>query len=210
MKMFLDPSQPIATCNQADCQNCPVSESLHCHFTGRDLAKFLIPVAPVFIIAGVAIARSGAWLLVPWVAFAVAYFGAIEIRVLCSHCPHYAEPGGSLQCWANYGSPRLWRFRPGPLSGIEKSVFFGGLAIIVGYPLVLMAFTSAWLLAGLFVPAVVGFYLYMRTTMCSQCMNFACPLNQVDPARRAAFFERNPVIAQAWGAGSLDNSCAVD
>jgi hypothetical protein len=31
--------------------------------------------------------------LLIWIATFVAYFGFIEIRVLCSHCPHYAEKG---------------------------------------------------------------------------------------------------------------------
>jgi hypothetical protein len=197
--MFLDPSRPITTCAQASCQDCPLLDSLHCHFQGKDLAKFLGLAFPIFIIGGAGIYRLGVWFLVPWIGFILSYFGLIEIRVMCSHCPHYAEPGSSLKCWANYGSPKLWRYRPGPMSGVEKGVFLLGLVAIFGYPLALMLTISAWALAGLYALFVAGGYLFMRRNMCSQCMNFACPLNLVDESRKEAFFIRNPGVAAAWG-----------
>jgi len=199
MKMFLDPNQPIATCSQSSCQDCPVSGSLHCHFRGRDLGKFLGAVSLAFIAGMVGIYRLGLWLFIPWLVMLLSYFGLIEIRVMCSHCPHYAEPGGSLKCWANYSSPKLWRYRPGPMSGMEKFVFLAGLILIFGYPLALLVLYAEWLLAGLYGLGIVGAYLYMRSAMCSHCMNFACPLNLVGPSRRADFFRRNPPVAQAWG-----------
>jgi hypothetical protein len=75
------------------------------------------------------------WLLIPWLTMIIGYFGFIEIRVMCSHCPHYAESDSSLKCWANYGSPKIWKYRPEPMSFIEKAIFLGGFAIIWGYPL---------------------------------------------------------------------------
>jgi hypothetical protein len=38
----------------------------------------------------------------------------------------------------------------------------------------------------------------LRRSYCSQCMNFACPLNHVDETVRVEFFKRNPIVAQAW------------
>jgi hypothetical protein len=32
------------------------------------------------------------WLLIPWIAFVFAYFGLIEIRVMCSQCINFACP----------------------------------------------------------------------------------------------------------------------
>ena len=196
--MFLDPSKPIITCTQTSCENCPLSVSIHCHFQGVDLAKFFAAVLPAFILGGVGVYRLGIWFFVPWVLFTFSYFGFIEIRVMCSHCPHYAEAGSSLKCWANYGSPTLWRYRPGPLSGMENAVFFAGLVIILGYPLVLLLVHAQWLLAILFSVAVAGGYLYMRKAMCSRCMNFACPLNLVDEGRQEMFFQMNPEVGAAW------------
>ena len=196
--MFLDPNKPIATCSRAACEECPVFDTLHCHFHGKDLAMFLAIVFPSFIIGGVGVYRLSIWFLVPWVIFILSYFGLIEIRVMCSHCPHYAEPGNSLKCWANYGSPKLWRYRPGPMSWIEKAIFLAGLMLIFGYPLILFLMGAKWLLVALYGLAVLGAYFLMRKRMCSQCMNFACPLNLVDEGERKNFFRQNPQVGAAW------------
>ena len=112
---FPDPTRPIATCAEETCDGCPVRGEIRCHFTPRDLLGFLAISLPGLVLGGV-----GVWLLdplwiAPWIAWCAAYFGLVEIRVMCSHCPHYAEPGRTLSCWANHGSPRLWRYRPGPI-----------------------------------------------------------------------------------------------
>jgi hypothetical protein len=137
--------------------------------------------------------------LIPWVLLSLSYFGLVEIRVMCSHCPHYAEPGTkSLQCWANYGSPKLWKYRPGPMTSGERIVFFTGLVMIAAYPLPFLVVGMQWLLMTLFAVSVAGMAIIMGRLMCSRCMNFTCPLNGVGRAEREAFFARNPVIAQAW------------
>jgi hypothetical protein len=118
---------------------------------------------------------------------------------MCSHCPHYAEPGKSLQCWANYGSPRLWKYRPGPMTGTEKFVFEAGLLLIFGYPLAFLLMGLQWFLLAIYLLTTVSFYVTLRHSFCSQCMNFACPLNLTNDQVRAAFFERNPIVARAWG-----------
>jgi hypothetical protein len=196
--LFLDPQRPLSTCSSTTCQGCPLQSRLQCHFHGKDLAQFLAIAFPPFIVGGIGVARVNAWLLIPWIGLIVGYFGFIEIRVMCSHCPHYAEPGTkSLQCWANYGSPKLWTYRPGPMSAGEKAVFFGGLALIA-CPLASLVVGMQWLLLALFVALAVVMAAVMRARMCSRCMNFACPFNHVEPLVRAMFFARNPVVAQAW------------
>jgi hypothetical protein len=197
--LFLDPQKPLSTCAASTCSDCPLQSRLQCHFHGKDLAQFLAIAFPPFIVGGIGIVQVNAWLLIPWIGLIVSYFGFIEIRVMCSHCPHYAEPGTkSLQCWANYGSPKLWTYRPGPMSVGEKAVFFGGLALIAGYPLAFLVIGMQWLLLAMFVALAVVMATAMRARMCSRCMNFACPLNHVEPLVRAMFFARNPVVAQAW------------
>lgn len=196
---FLDPDRPLATCVAESCDDCSVREGLHCHFTGRDLTRFMIAVSPAFVVGGAGIVRSGVWWLVPWLAIALGYFGLVEIRVMCSHCPHYAEPGRFLQCWANHGSPKLWRYRPGPMSSMEKAVFWAGLVAVAGYPLVFLLMGMQWLLLALFVLSLAAAGTFMQTQMCSQCICFACPLNGVQDEVRQGFFERNPGVAEAWG-----------
>ena len=161
----------------------------------------LLVCLPSFLVGGAAILAVGLVPLVVWIALCVAFFGFIEIRVMCSHCPHYAEEGSSLRCWANYGSPKPWRYRPGPMSTAEKVVFIGGFIVVWGYPLGFFAAAGYWYLLALYVLLTAGFFVTLKRSFCSRCMNFACPLNGVpDPVRRE-FWELNPVVGRAWGIG---------
>ncbi len=198
-RMFLDPQRPLTTCTSVNCKGCPISKDVDCHFHGRDLAAFLFAGLPMVVVGGAGVVQINAWWLVPWLLIVFSYFGFVEIRVMCSHCPHYAEPGKSLQCWANYGSPRLWKYRPGPMTAAEKTVFITGLVLVMGYPLAFLLIGLQWLLLAVYLLTVVSFYLTLRRSYCSECMNFACPLNIVDEEVRMEFFKRNPTIAQAWG-----------
>jgi len=198
-KFFLAPNRPIATCAEGDCSGCPVQGEIHCHFNGRDLLQFLLIAFPPFIVGGIGIAQVNAWLLLPWIGMIVGFFGFLEIRVMCSHCPHYAEPGiKTLQCWANYGSPKLWNYRPGPMTATETVIFLAGIGLVAGYPLTFLVFGSKWFLLAVFAVLVFVMGAAMRDRMCNRCMNFACPFNQVPPQTRALFFARNPVVAEAW------------
>jgi hypothetical protein len=192
-------NKPIATCIAETCDNCPAGKTLHCHFTTRDLLRFLVIAVPAFIIGGAGIYNMSSWVLVPWIVMMIGFFGFIEIRALCSHCPHYGEPHRVLRCWANYGSPKIWRYRPGPMTLMEKSVFWGGFICIWGYPLAFLLMSLQRSLLILYVLVCAGFFIALRTRFCSQCMNFACPLNAVEHENQSLFFERNPDIASAWG-----------
>ncbi len=189
---FLDPEKPLATCVTGNCAGCPVAEELHCHFRFRDLAHFMLISAPSGLLGGAGIYHISGWMLALWFLMIVGYFGFLEIRVLCSHCPHYAEPGRTLKCWANYGATKLWRYRPGPMSVGEKFLFLAGLITIFGYPLIFMLLGGQWFLLIVYIVAVAGFFMTLRMFLCTQCMNFACPLNLVEDETRAQFRERNP------------------
>ena len=205
MPMFLDPQKLLPTCSSAGCPGCPLQERLHCHFQSRDLVRFFAFAFPPFILGGIGIARLNAWLLLPWIAGCFSYFGLVEIRVMYSHCPHYAESGTkTLQCWANYGSPKLWKYRSGPMTFGENIIFFAGLGPVAGFPLVTMVIGNRWLLLFLFVLLTSGMGILMARGMCARCMNFAYPFNEVEPATRHAFFARNPVVGQAWRSTHTD------
>jgi hypothetical protein len=199
MSLFLDPNKPIATCVSESCDNCKVRDSLHCHFTMRDLTHFLLIAFPAFLLGGAGIYHVSGQMLVPWLIIIIGYFGFVEIRVMCSHCPHYAEEGSSLKCWANYGSPKLWKYRPGPMTSREKFIFFAGFVLVWGYPLVFLAYGFQWFLLLVYSITVAGFFMTLRTFLCSQCINCACPMNRVKDGVRRDFFECNPRIAEAWG-----------
>jgi hypothetical protein len=202
--VFLDPSKPIATCTAPECHNCPVSKEVHCHFRPKELIYFLLICLPGFIVGGAGLLAFGVWPLLLWIAIIIAFFGFLEIRVMCSHCPHYAEEGTTLRCWANHGSPKLWNYRPGPMSFIEKISFFGGLAVVWGYPLPFLWLGSLWFLLVLYILTNGAFFASLKSFLCSQCMNFACPLNSVSETTRDLFFQRNPSIAEHWSKNAQD------
>ncbi|MBW2053654.1 MAG: hypothetical protein JRG97_00420 [Deltaproteobacteria bacterium] len=201
MMLFLDPKKPLQTCVSENCDDCAVKEAVHCHFRPKDLLHFLSIALPPFLLGGAGIYFISWWLLALWIALIIGFFGFLEIRVMCSHCPHYAEPGGSLKCWANYGSPKLWKYRPGPMSFMEKFLFFAGFAVIWGYPLIFLIKGTQWFLLIVYIISTIGFFMTLKIALCTQCMNFACPLNSVDEDVRREFFKQNPDIARAWGRG---------
>jgi hypothetical protein len=198
MKIFLDKNETLSTCDEKNCNNCNVKGLLSCHFDLKLLLRFLIIAIPPFIIAGIGICRLNCLLLIPWIAFFLLYFGLIEIKVMCSHCPHYAEPGTkTLNCWANYGSPKIWKYRPGPMNLLEKIIFLLGIAIIATYPVVIIILSKQFVLLTIFVLyLIVGAYIVYRS-MCIKCMNFACPFNGVCVETKEMFLEHNSVIRNA-------------
>lgn len=198
MMAFTDFSKPIATCVAADCTECPVKTDVHCHFRPHDLIHFLLISLPGLLIGGAGILTSDIMLLVLWIAILAGFFGLLEIRVLCSHCPHYSEKASNLRCWANFGAPKLWAYRPGPMSSYEKFLFFIGLAVVWGFPLPFFVIGGRWFLLVLFVLSSAGFFMTLKLLFCSRCMNFACPLNSVTKATRDLFFQRNPSVAEHW------------
>jgi hypothetical protein len=104
---FLDPLVPIAKCDASDCTECPVADSIHCHFRPAELTHFLLISMPAFLVGGAGVLAVGLTPLLVWITVIVGFFGFVEIRVMCSHCPPYAEEGAILKCWANHGSPKL-------------------------------------------------------------------------------------------------------
>lgn len=198
--VFPDPLRPIATCSADSCENCPVSEKIHCHFQLRDLLHFLLISLPGFIIGGAAIYKYTPWFIGLYIVILIGFFGLLEIRVMCSHCPHYAENGKTLACWANHGSPKLWKYRPGPMSRNETVLFFGGLVTVWGFPIPFFLLTDSWLLLILYALTNTAFFATLKVFLCAKCMNFACPLNGVSPEDRKLFLDRNPSVQKHWTA----------
>ena len=96
--LFLDPNKPINTCVSERCNGCAVRKTLHCHFRPTDLIHFLAIALPAFLLGGAGVYHVSRSLLVLWLVMIVGFFGFLEIRVMCSHCPHYAEPDNTLKC----------------------------------------------------------------------------------------------------------------
>ena len=201
-KMFLDSKQPLSTCKNEKCDDCSVKSILNCHFNIKQLLKFIAIMIPGPILSGYMIFIFNPLFLIPWIALFILYFGFIEIRVMCSHCPHYAEPNlKSLKCWANYGSPKLWKYRPGPMSFLEKLIFYFGFIVIFSYPIpfyILKSSIVSYLFLCIYTILIVSAFILLKKYYCSQCINFACPLNTVDSEKRKEFFKNNSIVKEAW------------
>ena len=190
---------PCTAKSEIQCLDCSIRPLLMCRYERKDTLHFFMIILPFFVtaIGGVIRGGYGRWLF-GWLAFMLLFFFVWEARVLCSHCPYWAEEGHVLHCHANYGVLKLWKYRPGPMSRSEKLQFLVGLVIFIGYPLVFLILGREYLLAGIALSSAASFVYLLRRNICIRCINFSCPLNNVDPANRQAFFERNPMIAQAW------------
>ena len=88
------------------------------------------------------------------------------------------------------------------MSTAEKVAFFGGLVVVRGYPLAFLLGGGLWFLLGSYALLTAGFFVTLKMFLCSQCMNFACPLNGVPESNRVMYFERNHSVGNAWNGGS--------
>ncbi len=196
---FLDPKKTIFTCKETDCAGCDVKNKVTCHFTQGHLVKFLVIAFPSFILGGIGAFLYSWWALVIFIATLPLYFGLLEIRVMCSHCPHYAEPETkTLTCWANYGSPKLWKYRPGPMSIWEKIFFLLGMLVVFFSPAFFMLLSGRYILLTVYLAYVAVGFVCLLTFLCTRCMNFTCPFNRVKKDVRNKFFEHNPRVKDDW------------
>jgi hypothetical protein len=194
------PNNPHDICTwrpASECVGCAVAGRLKCRFRLGDLfaGMFLAFALPAFI--GVILSGYG-WYLLGWVAFWLVFFEFWEIRILCSHCPYYAERGATLHCIANYGSLKLWNYHPEPMSTFEKVQLWIGFAILGGYPFPFMILGGQYLWAVVALWGLAMFFWTLRRYTCSRCVNFSCPLNSVPKKVVDAYLERNPVMQKAW------------
>ncbi|MHA1263713.1 MAG: hypothetical protein ACTSRS_00605 [Candidatus Helarchaeota archaeon] len=59
-----------------------------------------------------------------WITYMVIFFLLWEPRMLCSHCPYYAEGGTKiLHCYANHGFPKKTSFNPAPYADQKNFSF---------------------------------------------------------------------------------------
>ena len=132
------------------------------------------------------------------VVFMVFFFTFWEIRILCRHCPYYAEKGWTLRCNANFGCPKIWQYAPGPMNSFEKVQLLIGFVILFGYPLPFMIYGGQKTFAFLTAWAILVFWWTMKKHTCSNCVNFSCPLNGVPKKTIDEYLRRNPVMREAW------------
>lgn len=186
---------------RGECVGCTLEGRLMCHYDARDTLKFFMVALPFMVTAVIGAIQAGyGWSLLLWVAYWLFFFFGWEARVLCSHCPMWAEEGRVLRCHANYGVIKLWRYRPGPMSKAEQIQFIVGALIWLSFPLVLTLLGGEYLWAVAGAVTAAGAAYNLRTVSCGRCINFSCPLNTVPKAEVDAYLRRNPAMRAAWGA----------
>jgi hypothetical protein len=170
-----------------------------CRFEQHDTLHFFMLALPFFVttIGGMVLTGYG-WYLLGWLAFAIFFFFGWEARVLCSHCPYWAEPSKVLHCHANYGVIKIWKYRPGPMSKAEQIQFVIGALLLILYPILFLFVGEAYLLASIAAVSAISWAYLMRRNVCNRCINFSCPMNAVPQTDVEAYLRRNPIMQKAW------------
>lgn len=208
----------------ADCEHCELNAHLICNFPAK-LANTFLWGNVLYRLLAILITLLTGWLTGQWWTSALyivavfVTFGVVEPRLLCSHCPFYAKEGTVLSCWALRGMPKLWRYRPEPISRSEKTLMlaFGGFIDL--FPFAVAAYgIIVSLISGLKRPQetmafagliliTVGFTVlagildkFLRGGACKRCPNFSCAMNRVPDDIRNAFLQKNPTMKAAWEA----------
>lgn len=126
--------------------------------------------------------------------FGMLFFaGGIEWYVLCRHCPCYGYSGkahgteGRFYCLANWGSPKLFKYKPGRISRGEQLVFLIWSSLFYALPILYLVDRLELVIVQIIVMA--AFFLTLRHWCCSICPNFGCILNCVPAENKFEFLE---------------------
>jgi hypothetical protein len=205
----------------AQCENCLNANILHCKWDRKVLIAFYAIGFPPLIFSILGMVMVGVltgiwWTLISYAVILILFFGVFEIRILCSHCPYYAEESTVLHCLANHGMPKLWRYHPEPMNSFERmSLIVCFLIIFFLFPLAVQGY-GIWILtvhyAQYGIVALLGLtgvalatlltgvtiFAILRRFYCCRCVNFSCPLNIVPKEAVDEFLRKNPVMREAW------------
>ncbi len=151
-----------------------------------DLGTFL-GLGPLILSEGVLM--FPVYLIISMIFFA----GGLEWYVLCRHCPCYEHSGrdhgneGRFYCLANWGSPKVFKYKPGHISRAGQMTFLGFTSFFLLFPIVY--FLDRWEMVLIQLVIVVSFFVTLRHWSCSHCPNFGCVLNCVDEENKRKFLE---------------------
>lgn len=183
----------------SECRDCPIAGRLKCRYNTGDLLRFIGLFLAFLVPALVGMVLGGyGWFLLGWAGLAVIFFGFWEIRILCSHCPFYAEKSATLHCIANFGCPKLWRYRPEPISSSEKIQLAIGFVMVCGYPFPFLILGEQFILLLVTALELAVFFLGLQRYTCSRCVNLSCLLNRVPKEVVDEYLKLNPVMRKAW------------
>jgi len=205
---------------QSNCDNCDIDQNLACRPDKEYRKQFIIKHLTFRLTAFLGLLLIGAfinnWILtIAYAAIMFLNFAIVEPRLLCSHCPFYAEKGFILHCNTLYGLPKLWKYRPGPISKTEKTLqlIMGGvvdlfpiIAFIYGIVALFINMTTlAEKIAMIGITIIlalemIDFNNMLQNNLCTKCPNFSCVMNKTSKQVRDEYIKKNPVMKKAWEA----------
>jgi hypothetical protein len=193
------------------CDSCINQQNLMCRFDSGDTLHFFMIFLPLFItaISGMIFSGYGVFLW-GWLAYALFFFFVWEARILCSHCPFWAEPSRVLHCHANYGVIKFFRHHPEPMTRSEQAQFIVGALILVAYPIFFLVLAKQYLLVVIAAASTISFGYLLYWNFCSRCINFSCPVNHVPGKNKNAYLLKNLILKRSWEkAGYRVSDCEI-
>ncbi len=191
--------------DKSECGDCRLNEELFCHPQVKYMLFFALPLLIAIIPVTLGILYSSyeplvkGFIFIGWISYAFFFFFILESYVICNHCPYYAnESQRVLHCTVDKGKLKTGKYNPGPTTKAEKIIFAIGALTLVGFPVPFL------IIGGLYIPLIfliigaVAWLVSIQLKVCSDCINFACPLNRVPKSIRNEFIKRNPIIRKAW------------
>ena len=138
--------------------------------------------------------NEGTLMFAVYFILTMAFFGGgLEWYVLCRHCPCYEYSGkeqgkeNRFYCLGNWGSPKLFKYKPGHISRGAQSTFLGFTSLFLLFPI--LYFLDRWEFVLFQIVMAISFLVTIRHWSCSQCPNFGCILNCVPENRREEFLK---------------------
>ena len=191
--------------DKTECKDCNLHEKLFCRPKSKYTLYFGVPAMFSMIPAGFGLLTSEfeLWIRIlifsGWMVYLMFFFFVWESRMVCNHCPYFAnDEQRTLHCPIDSGKLKTSKYEPGPSSLSEKIQFLIGFAILLGYPLFFLALANQILLLVITIVASVVWIIIIQLKVCTDCVNFSCVLNRVPKSVRQQFFEKNPIIKEAW------------
>ncbi len=180
-----------------------------CKFEIKDSVPFIIPVFSIWITWLIGIINrliSGKLnifqiflIILIYISYMVFFFQVWENKILCSHCPYYSfEDQTKIQCYANYGIYKAWKYNPTPMNLSEKIQFIVGVLISIVYPLTILILIEMYLFFLISLILSIFWVFSMHFLSCSKCPNFSCPLNNVPKKVVDEYLRHNSIMRKAW------------
>jgi hypothetical protein len=189
----------LCNTSNSECMACVLRKKLRCEFRITDTLLFFTPLVFFFIVALYGMLKSG---FIIWIAFYLIFLSIFyfvwENRILCSHCPYYAQEGRFLRCHTHYGFYKLWRYHPEPMSRSEKIQWLIGIAMSFIYPLFFLVIGKQYFMLFLSSIGIVLWILIALTRNCKNCINLSCPFNRVPKNIKKEYLKQNKIMGEAW------------